>query len=73
MKTTIIALLMTTAPAFAGPTENITGCATVAVDNTNYTVKADPNCVIAVNKGGDDFLMAYATEVFLDGIDPTKK
>jgi hypothetical protein len=65
MKTTIIALLMTTAPVFAGPTENITGCATMAVEGSNYTVRVDANCALATNKanGDADSLMLEALAV----------
>lgn len=35
----------------AGPTENITGCATVADPATNFTTFADPTCYAAPEGG----------------------
>jgi hypothetical protein len=50
---TILALFMTmfAFAAFAGPTENITGCATVADPATNFTTFADPTCYAAPEGG----------------------
>lgn len=45
--------------AFAGPTENITGCATKPVEGGNYTNFVDPNCYKAKDSTGID-------PVFLD-------
>ena len=35
----------------AGPTENITGCATAQADNSNFTVRVDPTCDLGSNEG----------------------
>jgi hypothetical protein len=40
------------APTFAGPTENITGCATAQADNSNFTVFVDPTCYKAPETSG---------------------
>lgn len=57
-------------PALAGPTENITGCATAAVEGSNYTVRVDPTCALAENKDGDTTLTLIAAAAFLDAIAP---
>lgn len=61
MKLTLTALLLSASAAVAGTTETITGCATVAVDGSNYTVFADPTCPAAAKDGGD-------SEAFLQAI-----
>lgn len=54
----IAALLLTATAAFAGPTENITGCATVPVDGANYTVRADVTCALPTgNTGASDIVL----------------
>ena len=47
---TLAAFLLTATAAVAGPTENITGCATVPVDGANYTVRADVTCALSTDK-----------------------
>ena len=59
MKLTITALLLSATAALSGPTENITGCATVAAEGSNYTTFADPTCYAAPDGGGaDGFILA---------------
>jgi len=48
----------------AGPTETITGCATVPVEGTNYTVRVDPTCALATETTSNGF---YVTTVDDDG------
>lgn len=57
----------------AGPTENITGCATAAVEGANYTVRVDPTCALAVNKDGDPILMLVASAAFADALTPDEE
>lgn len=44
----------------AGPTENITGCATAPVEGANYTVRVDPTCALATETTSNGF---YLTSV----------
>jgi hypothetical protein len=39
--------------AFAGTTEAVTGCATEAVEGSNYTTFVDPTCPAQARDGGD--------------------
>lgn len=43
--------------ALAGATENVTGCATVPVEGTNYTVRADVTCALSTYEGGDTVII----------------
>ena len=54
---------------FAGPTETITGCATVAVEGTNYTVRSDVTCALSENKDGSTFILAGLAAVIEDMAD----
>jgi hypothetical protein len=57
MKKTLLttaAFLAMALPALSGPTENITGCATVPVPGANYTNFADPTCYSAPEESGMD-------------------
>lgn len=67
MKTllTLTALLLSASAAVAGTTEAITGCATVAVDGSNYTTFADPTCPAQAKDGGDNWAFA-GVEIVLD-------
>lgn len=51
--------------AFAGSTENITGCATVAVEGTNATIFVDPTCPAPAVDGGEG-IADLVKEVFED-------
>lgn len=73
MKTTLIltAVLIggiaLPAAVFAGPTENITGCATVAVEGANYTTTVVPGCLKSTeNKDGSTFILAGLGAVIED-------
>lgn len=60
----IAALLLTATAAFAGPTENITGCATVPVAGSNYTVRADVTCALSNDENdGSGLLIAVAAAI----------
>lgn len=52
----------------AGPTETITGCATVAVEGSNYTTFVDPTCYSApeAGKGLDPRLIAALFDAIED-------
>lgn len=49
---------------FAGTTEDITGCATVADPATNFTTFADPTCYRAPEPSGSASLVAVAAFAF---------
>lgn len=70
MKLTLTAFLLSATAALAGPTENITGCATVPVTDSNVTQLADLTCALDENKDGDPLLMQVATAAFIDAITP---
>lgn len=62
------------AAVFAGPTENITGCATAPVEGANYTVRVDPACALSSDESdGDGLLIAVAAEAFLDALTPDEE
>lgn len=68
---TAAALALFAAPAFAGSTENITGCATVPVQGSNFTVRLDPNCALSNDKGdGNNLLGAAGVQVVYDLVNP---
>jgi len=52
----------------AGPTENITGCATAPAEGSNFTVRVDPTCALAETggSGGDAFILAGLAAVIED-------
>ena len=54
------ALVALAAPAFAGATENITGCETVAVEGTNYTVRVDTACALSTDQPDGVFMFGNA-------------
>jgi hypothetical protein len=56
--TTAFALLA--APAFAGSTETITGCATKPVSGGNYTNFVDPTCLTSKSDGSNLLLGGFA-------------
>ena len=57
MKLTVLAFLLSATAAFAGSTEAVTGCATVAVQGANYTTFSDPTCYAAKESSGNDALI----------------
>ena len=62
---TIAALLLTATAAVAGPTENITGCATLPVAGANYTVRADVTCALSSDESdGSGIILAVAFGAF---------
>jgi hypothetical protein len=55
----------------AGPTENITGCATAPATNSNFTVRLDPNCPLSADESdGSGLLVAVAAAAFIDAMTP---
>ncbi len=72
MKTTLTltAFLLSATAALAGPTENITGCATAPVEGANYTVRADVTCALSTDQNdGSGLLLGVAFSPFLPEID----
>lgn len=69
---TAIAMLLAFAfPALAGPTENITGCATAPATNSNFTVRLDPTCPLSADESdGSGLLVAVAAAAFIDAMTP---
>jgi hypothetical protein len=61
--TGLIAATLAAAPVLAGPTENITGCETAAVDGSNYTTTVVPGCLkVPEGSGFDGVLLAALIE-----------
>ena len=66
MKLTALAFLLSASAAFAGPTENITGCATAQADNSNFTVRIDPTCSLSSDQSdGSPILAQYAAALWV--------
>lgn len=58
-------------PALAGTTEAITGCATVAVEGSNYTVRSDVTCALSTDENdGDSIFQATALAAFIEMVTP---
>ena len=53
-------------PAFAGSTEDITGCATTPVDGSNYTVRVDTNCALSNDLPDGDAIIKVTGKALLD-------
>jgi hypothetical protein len=60
MKLTLSFFLLSATAAFAGPTENITGCETKPIANSNATQFVDPTCYKPVETSGDNILTIFA-------------
>jgi hypothetical protein len=73
LMTTAAMLLAFALPALAGPTETITGCATVADPATNFTTFADPTCYQAPHVGGDGLLLSVAVAAWGDLLTPEEE
>ena len=70
----IIGGILMPALVMAGPTETITGCATVPVEGTNYTVRADVTCALSTDESdGDGILIAVAADAFIDALSPDEE
>lgn len=76
MKTLLatVALIAATLPALAGPTENITGCATAPAEGSNFTVRLDPTCALSTDKNdGSGLFKATASNLWIDVITPDEE
>jgi hypothetical protein len=72
MKTTLILTaaliggIALPAAVFAGPTENITGCATEAVEGSNYTTTVEPGCLQSTGGTSSDGFLLAALSIWAD-------
>ena len=58
----------------AGPTETITGCATVPVEGSNYTVRVNPHCALSTDESdGSGLLTAFAAAALIDALTPDEE
>lgn len=75
MKTlTLTALLLSATAVLAGPTENITGCATVPVEGANYTVRADVTCALSDDQpDGPNIIKATAARALVELLTPDEE
>lgn len=64
MLATIVALFTVVLSwgALAGPTENITGCATAPATNSNFTVRVDVSCPLSDRQGSSDAIIEFIRE-----------
>jgi hypothetical protein len=70
----IIGGILMPALVMAGPTETITGCATVPVEGSNYTVRADVTCALSTDESdGSGLLTAFAAAALIDALTPDEE
>jgi hypothetical protein len=62
----LIVSLVIPVAAFAGPTENITGCATEAVEGSNYTTTVEPGCLKSTGGTSSDGFLLAALSIWAD-------